>query len=860
MIGEPIIAFPAQSSRPGFTAMHRRGIPVSRAHAVLLAAVAAVGLPKLSAADEPPAIAVFADGAEIRGPVTDLADPAKAAIAKQPLLAAGNPVRWVHLGKQESVVPDAFIEFDNGDRLPGRVILHEPEGIEWETIPAAACPMNHPTSRPALLAVAGNGDASAGTTRVGKYRTVADDAVILVRRDRVRRVVWRQGAARRWQPRTLFLANGGVVAFRSLRWTDEGVIALLNDGTMERHDFGAISELHLPPRPDPWAAWFESLVDESGVIQAESRAGIRLTTPRSRWRPAPGTPVAMIMTQPSWSLRPVFLPVSAVSEIAVFGIAEAPLSWIAPAEVTQRSPFGASWTWQADRNVQGGPLDVAGPPAGWGFGVQARTELVFPLCDGVQAFRGRIGLDRAAGSGGCVRASLHVDDAGTAALWASDLLVGSGTWADCGSVALAGPAAGQKSLVLVADDAHRDRPAGADPFDIRDVVDWCDPLLILDPVRVAEQVAGRLPFIVPAWTGWAATPAAGGTVKILPVIDPIIVSERAGWAGATVAEGGPLRLTREWSALRPEDTHLLIAVSAVGTTTGGIELYVDGMRWEIPLPARANGTGLSPSERAGKLPAVPFVFPLAGRPEGPLAVEIVAPAGLAVQWHALGLTGDLDGGWFPLEPVTMESSAGSTFKTRDDGAILVSLPVPELDDYTIRLRSRSGDVHAVRIDALTDPSLKPSGGPGRSPNGRARMSGIVLSRAAAGAAMPLQVVAAYVDRFVHPDYGPEAAVARTGGLDRFWEVTGVTSSTAVFQLQQDDEQAADEIEILMEFRPQTRERNQESLGCFRVYGSSDPHARLPITNVTWLVQQPEPDAGPGRKTIVGTPAEPGSAP
>ena len=784
-----VTAFPAQPSRPGFAAMNRRGITRAYAGAALVAAAAGGGLPGLSAADEPPAIAVFANAAEIRGPVTDLADPAKAAIAKQPLLAAGNPVRWVHLGKQESVVPDAFIEFDNGDRLPGRVILHEPEGIEWETIPAAAYPMNHPTSRPAVLAVAGNGDASAGTTRVGKYRTVADDAVILVRRDRVRRVVWRQGAARRWQPRTLFLANGGVVAFRSLRWTDEGVIALLNDGTMERHDFGAISELHLPPRADPWAAWFESLVDESGVIQAESRAGIRLTTPRSRWRPAPGTPVAMIMTQPSWSLRPVFLPVSAVSEIAVFGIAEAPLSWIAPAEVTQRSPFGASWTWQADRNVQGGPLDVAGPPAGWGFGVHARTELVFPLCDGVQAFRGRVGLDRAAGSGGCVRASLHVDDAGTAALWASDLLVGSGTWADCGSVALAGPAAGQKSLVLVADDAHRDRPAGADPFDIRDVVDWCDPLLILDPVRVAEQVAGRLPFIVPAWTGWAATPAAGGTVKIVPVIDPIIVSERA-----------------------------------------------------------------------GKLPAVPFVFPLAGRPEGPLAVEIVAPAGLAVQWHALGLTGDLDGGWFPLEPVTMESSAGSTFKTRDDGAILVSLPAPELDDYTIRLRSRSGDVRAVRIDALTDPSLKASGGPGRGPNGRARMSGIVLSRAAAGAAMPLQVVAAYVDRFVHPDYGPEAAVARTGGLDRFWEVTGVTSSTAVFQLQQDDEQAADEIEILMEFRPQTRERNQESLGCFRVYGSSDPHARLPITNVTWLVQQPEPDAGPGRKTIVGTPAEPGSAP
>jgi hypothetical protein len=828
--------------------MHDRGFRTRRAVIALLAGGACCGVPGMAVANDP-AVAMFADGSEVRGPATDLADPQKAAVAKRPLFAPGKPVRWLRVSGPDPVVPDAYVELDNGDRLPGKVILHEPEGLYWETIPPAAQPMNHPASRPAVLAVAGTGDASAGAIRVGKYRSVADSGMVLVRRDRVRRVVWRRGASQHHRPRTLFLADGDVVPFRSLRWTDEGVIALLEDGTTERHGFEAIAELHLASRPAPWDSWFESLVDDSGVVQAETRAGIRVTTPRSRWRPAQGTPVPLIMTQPSWSLQPLFLAVSSIARIAVFDPAEAPLASIEPSHVTQRSPFGSSWTWQIDRNVQGGPLEPAGPPAGWGFGVQARTELAFPLCEGVLSFRGRVGLDRAVGSGGCFRASLHADAAGTPALWTSDVLVGSGTYADCGTIALTGPAGGQKALVLVADDAHRDRPAGADPFDIRDVVDWCDPLLAIDPAAVKAQAAARIPLALPAWTGWTATPPPGGTVRVVPAIDPIVVSERAGWAAATVADGGPLRLSREWPVLRPQDKHLVVAVSAVGKATGAIELRVDGMRWEIPLPARSD-----------KLPAAPFMLPLAGRPEGPLAVEIVAPAGVAVHWHALGLAADLDEGWFPLEPVKMESSAGSTFKTRDDGAILASLPAPELDDYTIRLRSRSGDVRAVRIDALTDPSLKPSGGPGRSPNGRFRMSGIVLSRPAAGAVTPLSVVAAYVDPFWNSDYGPAKAVARTGGVDQFWDGTRGTTTTAVFQLRTDDEQAADEIEILMEFRPQTRERNQESLGCFRVYGSSDPYARLPVRNVTWLVRQPEPDAGSGRKTIVGLPVAKEAAP
>jgi hypothetical protein len=657
--------------------------------------------------------------------------------------------------------------------------------------------------------------------------------------------VWRGNATRRYQPRTLFLADGGLVSFRSLRWTDEGVIALLENGITERHGFDTIAELHLGQRPDPWAAWFESLVDDSGVVRAETRSGIRVTTPRSRWRPARATPAPTIMAQPSWSLQPLFLPVAAVSEIAVFGPTEAPLSWLEPARVTQRSSFGSSWTWRADCNVRGEPLEPAGPAVGWGLGVQARTELAFPLFPGTHAFRGRVGLDRAAGSGGCFRASLHADDAGTPALWASEVLVGSGTWADCGTVALA---AGGKALVLVADDAHRDRPAGADPFDIRDVVDWCDPLLELDAAAVQSQVEARLSFVVPAWTGWTATPAAGGAVQVVPAIDPIVVSERAGWAAATVAEGGGVRLTREWSALRPQDAHLVIAATAVGNSTGAIEVRVDGQRWQLPLP-----------QRSDRLPAVPFVLPLAGRADGPLAAEIVVPAGLAVQWHALGLTADLDGEWFPLEPVKMESSAGSTFKVRGDGAIVVSLPTPKGDDYTLRLASRKGGIRALRIDALTDPSLpKPSFGPGRGSNGIFCVSGLTLAAATGEELQPLTITAAYSDPVLTP-YGPIEAV-RSGPSASWWQSPHAVPSRAVFHFQDGKGDGPGEIILKMAFHVGHKGREIDSLGCFRVYGSTDAAARLPVTDVIWLVREADESGTPARRTIVALPAEQGTGP
>jgi hypothetical protein len=789
-----------------------------------------------------PHLAVFADGAEVPGTVADLGDRAKAAIAGRRLFDPAKPVRWVRFGAAVPKLPAAFVEFDNGDILPGAVVGHRPEGFEWRELVGSAQPMNHPESLPARLLVAAAADVLAPDRLLARP---AGDAMIAsridVRRDRVRRIVWRSDVPHRQRPKTLFLADGTVREFKSVRWADDAVIALLADGSTDRYPFAAIAELHLAPRPDPWDAWFETLADDDGgVVQMVCRSGARVSIPQRQCQAAHG--LASMLAQPTWTLDPLFLPIADIVRLLAFAPAEAPLSFLEPTRVAQASPLGGSLTWKADVNVQGGPLDLAGPPVGWGFGVQARTELALPLAAGVKEFRGRAGLDRIVGVGGCFRASIHANDAASPALWQSDILVGSGTCAVCGSLPLAGPDGGQKELVLVADEAHRDRPPGADPFDIRDTVDWADPLVVLDPAVAARRTATRLAAAVPAWAGWtmAAEPAA--RVRLLSQIDPVLPNHRAGWAVITVAEGGPLRLARTWQTLRPQDRFLVAAVSGYGPAKGPLTLRVDGWQWDLVPPARSGDH------------VVPFVLPLDGRPDGPLAVEIVAPAGQQVQWHALGLAGPLDVGWFPLEPMKMEAKNGSKFTRRDDGAILVGMPAPARDTYTIRLRSPEGGIRALRLDALLDPSLpKPACGPGTGQQGRFAIGALDVSAVAAdGAATPVEVVAGFSHPLQAPGAGPLDAVRRARSAylpNPHWGGAGATMNSAVLHFRA-EQAAAEEIVVGIDFGL----GDHFSLGCFRFYGSADPVARLPVVAVT-LVREPTPNAPPPA-IVVGRPVEP----
>ena len=210
------------------------------------------------------------------------------------------------------------------------------------------------------------------------------------------------------------------------------------------------------------------------------------------------------IVQPAWSLDPLAVRFAAIRQWWSFAPARsaAVAGSSRPAGRARRPIFRRGSSWQTDRNVQGGPLQNGTQDFAWGLGVHATNHLWFDLPDAVLAFHTQIGLDRTAGSGGSPRGLIYGNEPSGTPLYQSKHLIGSDESVDTGTLPLGGPAAGQKSLVLVADAAADDHPVGADPLDIRDTVDWLEPLLLLDPAKLKTEVAKRVGRLLPAWDGW----------------------------------------------------------------------------------------------------------------------------------------------------------------------------------------------------------------------------------------------------------------------------------------------------------------------------------------------------------------------
>ena len=68
--------------------------------------------------------------------------------------------------------------------------------------------------------------------------------------------------------------------------------------------------------------------------------------------------------------------------------------------------------------------------------------------------------------------------------------------------------------------------------------------------------------------------------------------------------------------------------------------------------------------------------------------------------------------WAPLRPTSFSATGGATFAVADDGAVIVSGPAPQTDAYTFQVTADPRHLTAIRIEALTDPTL-PRNGPGR---------------------------------------------------------------------------------------------------------------------------------------------------
>jgi len=72
--------------------------------------------------------------------------------------------------------------------------------------------------------------------------------------------------------------------------------------------------------------------------------------------------------------------------------------------------------------------------------------------------------------------------------------------------------------------------------------------------------------------------------------------------------------------------------------------------------------------------------------------------------------------WTVLDPLEFKSTGGTTLTKLADKSILASGANPEVDTYVVVVQSKLTGITAIRLEALTDPSL-PKGGPGRDPYG-----------------------------------------------------------------------------------------------------------------------------------------------
>ena len=218
----------------------------------------------------------------------------------------------------------------------------------------------------------------------------------------------------------------------------------------------------------------------------------RIDEARRQLAELPGSPDDPInwyqRVQPAWTPDALWVSIGTIRRLLIHEAHEPPLTRFLPAESSRPASLGPPRAARVDANVNGGPLRGGGQFHGWGIGVHAPHVLRFDLPAEAVSIRTRVGLDYLAGKGGCVRAAIYVGDDARRRLWRSGHLVGSSASADSGAVGL--PAGtGNRSVVLVAESAHEDRPPGADPLNIRDFFNWVEPVVVLDRKALARRVA-----------------------------------------------------------------------------------------------------------------------------------------------------------------------------------------------------------------------------------------------------------------------------------------------------------------------------------------------------------------------------------
>ena len=459
------------------------------------------------AADAPPFIGELIDGTKITGVGLKGVQEAPAAWKLDTVpLFGDNPLRWLNnRSLSRGTPPSSFVEFRNGDVLPGEVSRHVARGPAGDvtepylTFSTSAWP--DVQDSPRRFGVVDGRLRQPGAS----LRTLRLDP------SQARRIVWQRRTNDFVTPKTIYYRDGRTVAYRSLKW-EETAVKILTEQGPSTITFDEIAELHLEAS-DPWSDYTRQLAIlmpelHGRIVQLEGEGGIRITAATDRFQmpgvltrnirqPVPqqvpiSLQVSLQAVQPAWSFDPIVLDLAKIHARRYFGPHEVPLSALTPSAIEQSGELARSWRPIVDHNVQGGPLMNGGSEYGWGWGVHAFNRLEFELPPFARTFQTKIGLDQIAGKGGCAKATVSCISGGDHNLFTSPVLIGSRSGANTSQLDLPDVGKKDRKLVLLADPLLKDHPPGTDPLEIGDMLDWLEPLLLLDPQRLREDVSQQV--------------------------------------------------------------------------------------------------------------------------------------------------------------------------------------------------------------------------------------------------------------------------------------------------------------------------------------------------------------------------------
>lgn len=549
--------------------------------ALMLLLIALLSASSSQAADSRPRyIAMLSGGQIIQGnALTDWHEPkANPRIDGQALLDQGNPLLWMR--DRTLTLPDApsaYLEMHTGDRLPGTVVGYSSSAAHpWDDVGdyflvRATIALEPPDKQ-----------------RSGEIRVKAGS---------VKRIVWQKHVGESARPGEMHYRDGRSVSFRAARFGD-GVVNLLETEGSRRVLWQDIAEITLPTG-DFWKNYFDEVATltpngTSRLLQVESIGGLIATTSIERYFPRgegnSGESHRWIHgLQPAWSIDLLWVPSRDIAARRSFLPSEIPLARIPFTSERLASSTLSGSPPRASRSSGGDELASTLRELGSGVGMTSGWRLRVMLPATKVNMRGSLSIDRSSYSGGCLRGSLKLAGNQPRDLWTSPIIVGSSRIEEFRDLAfeLSEPA----ELFFEVDPVHTDRPAGADPLDIRDRANWGDVLVTLDKSFVDQQIASRLGQQFAAWESWEVITPAG-----TPAIDKIEVEvsydKRAKNPQQLLTsiglKGEPLILRKSFK-LSPTDEWLTIGVTRVQARgmEPRIEVRLDGEAVaELPVPQR----------------------------------------------------------------------------------------------------------------------------------------------------------------------------------------------------------------------------------------------------------------------------------